>query len=66
MQPTKQNKTKQLGPITIRAVLNNQGHRFLVCSLIVTQPEEIWKTTLIFLKMEDNLNIFENRRQPQH
>ena len=24
-----------------------------------------WKTTSIFLKMEDDLNFFENGRQPQ-
>jgi hypothetical protein len=30
-----------------------------------THLEEIWKTTSIFLKIEDNLNIFENGRRPQ-
>ena len=29
----------------------------LVCNLILTQLEEIWKTTSIFLKMEDDLNF---------
>ena len=36
----------------------NLGSRFFVCSLILTQLEEIWKTTSIFLKMEDDLNSF--------
>ena len=30
---------------------------FSLCSLILIQPEEIWKTTSMFLKMEDNLNF---------
>ena len=28
---------------------------FLVCNLILTQLDEIWKTTSIFWKMEDDL-----------
>ena len=64
------------GMITIQAVLGNPGSCFLVCSLILTQLEEIWKTTSIFLKMEDDLNFvlkkeddlnfFENGRRPQN
>ena len=36
----------------------------MVCHLILTQLEEIWKTTSIFLKIEDDLKFFEGR-QPQ-
>jgi hypothetical protein len=43
--------------ITIRAVLGNLGSWLLVCSLILTQLDEEWKMTSIFLKMEDDLNI---------
>jgi hypothetical protein len=46
-----------LGPITIRAVLYNLGSWFSVCNLILTQLNEIRKTTSIFLKMEDDLNF---------
>ena len=31
---------------------------------MLTQLDEIWKTTSIFLKMEDNLKLFENGREP--
>jgi hypothetical protein len=51
--------------ITIREVLDNPGSLFLACNFILTQPpDEMWKTTSIFLKMEDDLNFFENGRQP--
>jgi hypothetical protein len=46
------------GLITIRAVLDNLGSWFLACNLILTQLDELWKTTSIFFKMEDDLNIF--------
>ena len=38
----------------------------MVCSLIITKLDKIWKATSIFLKMEDDLNIFENGRRPQY
>ena len=53
------------GIITIRAVLGNLGSWFLVCSLILTQLEEIWKMTSIFLKLEEDINFFEKGRRPQ-
>ena len=53
------------GMITIQAVLGNLGSWLLVCSFILTQLEDIWKTTSIFLKMEDDLNYFEKGRRPQ-
>ena len=37
---------------------------FFVNNLIVTQLYYIRKTASIFLKMEDDLNILENGRQP--
>jgi hypothetical protein len=37
----------------------------LVCNLPLTQLDEIRKTSSIFLKMEDDLNFFENGRRPQ-
>jgi hypothetical protein len=36
-----------------------------VCNHILTQLDEIWKTTSIFLKMEDDLFFSSNWRQPQ-
>ena len=51
--------------ITFKAVQSNLGSWFLVCNLNITQLEEIWKTTSIFLKMKD-LNNFENGRRPQY
>jgi hypothetical protein len=33
--------------------------------LVLTILDEIWKTTSIFLKTEDDLNFFENGRRPQ-
>ena len=50
--------TTTLGPITIRAVLDNLGSWFSVCNLSLTQLDEIRKTTSIFLKMEDDLKFF--------
>ena len=38
---------------------DNLGSWFSVCNLILTQLDEIWKKTSIFLKMEDNLNFFQ-------
>jgi hypothetical protein len=32
---------------------------------ISNQLDEIWKTTSIFLKIEDDLNFFEKGRRPQ-
>jgi hypothetical protein len=46
-----------LGPITIRAVLDNLGTSFWVCNLGLTQLDEIRKTTSIVLEMEDDLNF---------
>jgi hypothetical protein len=43
---------------------SNLGSWFLLCSRILTQLEEIWKTTSIFLKMEDNPNFFKGKKQP--
>ena len=43
---------------TFKALPDNIGSWFSVCNLILTQLDEIWKTTLIFLKMEDDLNCF--------
>ena len=51
--------------IAFKAVQGNRGSWFLVCYLIFTQLEDIWKTTSIFLKMEDDLHFFSNGRQPQ-
>jgi hypothetical protein len=34
------------------------GSGFSVCNIILTQLDEIWKTTSIFLKMEDDLSFF--------
>ena len=34
------------------------GSWFLVCNIVSTKLDEIWKTTSIFLKMEDNLNFY--------
>ena len=60
--------------ITIRAVPGNLGIRFLVYNLILTQQDEIWKTTLFFSKIEDDLNFLKvendlnflvNGRRPQ-
>ena len=36
----------------------------LVCNHILTQLKEIWKTTSIFKKIKDKLNLFENGRRP--
>ena len=52
--------------ITFKAVQSNLGSWFSVCNLNITQLEEIWMTTSIFLKMEEDLNIFENGRRPQY
>ena len=43
-----------------KALPGNPGSWFLVCDPILTHLDEIWKTTSIFLKMEDDLNFFEN------
>jgi hypothetical protein len=43
-QPNQQHKTKQ-------NTSSNLGSLFLVCNLILTHLEEIWKTTSIFLKI---------------
>jgi hypothetical protein len=43
---------------TFKALLGNPGS-FSVCNLILTQLDEIWKKTSIFLKMEENLNYFQ-------
>ena len=43
----------------LNVVLGNLGSWFLVYSLILTQLDELWKTTSIFLKMEDDLNFFQ-------
>ena len=59
---------------TFKTLIDNLGSWFLVCNLISTQPDKIWKTTSIFAywkttsifwKMEDDLNFFENGRRPQ-
>ena len=34
------------------------GNWFLACNIVSTQLDEIWKTTYICLKMEDDLNFF--------
>ena len=44
---------------TFKALLDNLGSWFLVCKLILTQLDNIWKMTTIFLKMEDGLNFFQ-------
>jgi hypothetical protein len=44
---------------TFKALPGNPGSWFLVCNLILTQLDEIWKKTSIFLKMEDDLNFFQ-------
>jgi hypothetical protein len=36
--------------IMIKAVRGNLGSLFLVCNLILTKLDEIWKTTYIFFK----------------
>ena len=38
-------------------VLGNLGSWFLVCNIVSTQLDEIWKTTPSFLKMEDDLHL---------
>ena len=43
---------------TFKALPGNPGSWFSVCNLILTQLDEIWKTTSIFLKMEDDLIFF--------
>jgi hypothetical protein len=53
-QPTTQNNLKP-GPITIRTVLGNLESLFSVYNFILTQLDEIWKTTSKCLKMEDDL-----------
>jgi hypothetical protein len=50
---------------TFKAVPGNPGSWFSVCNLMLTQLDELWKTTSIFLKMEDDLNLFPNGRWPQ-
>ena len=52
-------------PFHFKPLPGNLGKWILVSILILTQLEETRKTTLIFLKMEENLNFFENGRQPQ-
>ena len=50
----------------VKPLPGNLGSWFLVCSLIIMQLEEIWKTTSIFWKMEDDLNfLFFLGRRPQ-
>jgi hypothetical protein len=49
---------------SFQAVLGNLGSWLFVCSFILTQLEDIWKTTSIFLKMEDDLNYFKKGRRP--
>ena len=44
---------------TFKALPGNPGSWFSVCNLILTQLDELWKTTSIFLKMEDDLNFFQ-------
>ena len=41
----------------LNLVLGNPRTWFSVCNLILTQLDEIWKTTSIFLKMEDDLDF---------
>jgi hypothetical protein len=44
------------------------GHKKNVTKTITSKNNNIflkWKTTSIFLKMEDDLNIFENGRRPK-
>jgi hypothetical protein len=58
-------KTKPPPPhhvITFNAV---QSNLIFGMQPMITQLEEIWKTTSIFLKTEDDLNIFEKGRRPQ-
>ena len=43
----------------IKQLPGNLGSWVLVCSLVITHLEEIWKTSLIFLKKEDNLKFWE-------
>ena len=43
----------------INFVQGNLGSWFSVCHLILTQLDEIWKTTSMFLKMVDDLNFFQ-------
>ena len=67
----KQLKTTFVGVVLLSVknppppVLDNLRSWFWVCNLILTQLDEIWKTTSIFLKMEDDLNYFENGRRPK-
>jgi hypothetical protein len=49
---------------TFKALPGNLGNWFSICNLILTQLDDIWKTTSIFLKMEDDLNFFSNGRRP--
>jgi hypothetical protein len=62
VKKTQHNNTTTPGLVTVREVLGNIGSQFSVCNLILTQLKEIRKTTSIFLKMEDDLIIFENDR----
>jgi hypothetical protein len=41
----------------LNLVLGNLGSWFLVCNIVSTQLDEIWKTTSIFLKIEDDLDF---------
>ena len=43
--------------ITFKAGMGNLGSGFFVKQLFLTQLEEIWKTTSLFLKMEDDLKF---------
>ena len=52
--------------ITFKTVRSKLGSWFSVCNLNITQQEKIWKTTSTFLKIEEDLNIFENGRLPQY
>ena len=54
MEPTTPT-TKQ----TVKALSGNSGSWFSVCNLILTQPDKLWKTTSIFLKIKDDLNFFQ-------
>ena len=44
---------------TFKALPGNPGNWFSVCNIILTKLDELWKTTSIFLKMEDDLNFFQ-------
>jgi hypothetical protein len=41
----------------LNCILSNLLIRFLVCKIVSTHLDEIWKTISIFLKMEDDLNF---------